>query len=148
MGRLRPPFTFPVCYTTAALILDWSSLDAYRYCEMVQTASSSLRAAARNVFVHISAFERAGLSGLNEGQAIEYEEVSNRGKTSAENLSVRALIGPSVRALNENGGRKRGRLRPPFCVFKDAVRREGRVRDVSKPLRPGQGLVDFLETAQ
>ena len=42
-----------------------------------------------DVFVHISAVERAGLSGLNEGQAIEYEEVSDRGKTSAGNLKVR-----------------------------------------------------------
>ena len=41
-----------------------------------------------DVFVHISAVERAGLSGLNEGQAIEYEEVSDRGKTSAGNLKV------------------------------------------------------------
>jgi len=43
----------------------------------------------KDVFVHISAVERAGLSGLNEGQVVEYEEVSNRGKTSAENLKVR-----------------------------------------------------------
>ena len=42
----------------------------------------------KDVFVHISAVERAGLSGLNEGQVIEYEEVSNKGKTSAENLRV------------------------------------------------------------
>jgi CspA family cold shock protein len=40
----------------------------------------------KDVFVHISAVERAGLSGLNEGQVVEYEEVSNKGKTSAENL--------------------------------------------------------------
>ena len=40
------------------------------------------------MFVHISAVERAGLSSLNEGQAIEYEEVANKGKTSAENLKV------------------------------------------------------------
>ena len=40
------------------------------------------------VFVHISAVERAGLSSLNEGQVIEYEEVANKGKTSAENLKV------------------------------------------------------------
>jgi hypothetical protein len=31
---------------------------------------------------------RAGLSTLNEGQTVEYEEVANRGKTSAENLKV------------------------------------------------------------
>ena len=42
----------------------------------------------RDVFVHMSAVERAGLSSLNEGQVVEYEEVSNRGKTSAENLKV------------------------------------------------------------
>ena len=42
-----------------------------------------------DVFVHISAVERAGLSSLNEAQAVEFELVSNRGKTSAENLRVR-----------------------------------------------------------
>ncbi|HEY0568484.1 MAG TPA: cold-shock protein [Xanthobacteraceae bacterium] len=42
----------------------------------------------KDVFVHISAVERAGLSSLNEGQVVEFEEVSNRGKTSAENLKV------------------------------------------------------------
>ena len=43
---------------------------------------------SKDVFVHISAVERAGLNGLNEGQVIEYEEVANKGKTSAENLKV------------------------------------------------------------
>ena len=42
----------------------------------------------RDVFVHISAVEKAGLSGLNEGQIVEYEEVTNRGKTAAENLKI------------------------------------------------------------
>jgi cold shock protein len=42
----------------------------------------------KDVFVHISAVERAGLSTLNEGQTIEYEIVENRGKSSAENLKV------------------------------------------------------------
>ncbi len=42
----------------------------------------------RDGFVHISAVERAGLSTLNEGQAVEFEEVANRGKTSAENLKL------------------------------------------------------------
>jgi cold shock protein len=42
----------------------------------------------KDVFVHISAVERAGLSTLNEGQTVEYQEVSNRGKTSADNLRV------------------------------------------------------------
>jgi cold shock protein len=42
----------------------------------------------KDVFVHISAVEKASLPGLNEGQVVEYEEISNRGKTSAENLKV------------------------------------------------------------
>jgi CspA family cold shock protein len=43
----------------------------------------------KDVFVHISAVQRAGLTTLNEGQHIEYEVVANRGKESAENLKVR-----------------------------------------------------------
>src|SRR5919201_4344426 len=43
----------------------------------------------RDVFVHISAVERAGLSTLNEGQTVEYEIEENRGKTSAVNLMVK-----------------------------------------------------------
>jgi cold shock CspA family protein len=42
----------------------------------------------RDVFVHISAVEKAGLTSLNEGQIVEYEEVSNRGRTSVQNLKV------------------------------------------------------------
>jgi len=42
----------------------------------------------KDVFVHISAVERAGLSNLNEGAKVSYEEKENRGKTSAENLRV------------------------------------------------------------
>jgi len=43
-----------------------------------------------DVFVHISAVERAGMRGLNEGQQISYEEQRDpkRGKTSAENLKA------------------------------------------------------------
>jgi CspA family cold shock protein len=43
----------------------------------------------RDVFVHISAVERAGLNSLNEGQVVEYEVVSNRGKESADNIKTR-----------------------------------------------------------
>jgi cold shock protein len=42
----------------------------------------------KDVFVHISAVERAGLSNLNEGAKVSYEVVQNRGKESAENLKV------------------------------------------------------------
>jgi CspA family cold shock protein len=43
----------------------------------------------KDVFVHISAVERAGLSTLNEGQQLDYEIVANRGKESAENLKIK-----------------------------------------------------------
>ncbi len=46
------------------------------------------QAGGKDVFVHISAVERAGLSGLAEGQVVEYEEVADKGKTSAQNLKV------------------------------------------------------------
>jgi CspA family cold shock protein len=45
-------------------------------------------AGGADVFVHISAMERAGIRGLVEGQKIAYDEQRDpkRGKTSAENL--------------------------------------------------------------
>jgi cold shock protein len=45
-------------------------------------------AGGTDVFVHISAVERAGLSGLNEGQKIAYEIVADKrtGKSSADKL--------------------------------------------------------------
>jgi CspA family cold shock protein len=42
----------------------------------------------KDVFVHISAVERAGLSGLPDGAKITYDVVPNKGKESAENLRV------------------------------------------------------------
>jgi CspA family cold shock protein len=45
---------------------------------------------AADVFVHISAVERAGLSGLNEGQKVSYELMVDRrsGKYSADQLKA------------------------------------------------------------
>jgi len=63
-----------------------------RHREVVQLAKRygfiQPQSGGKDVFVHISAVERAGLTGLNEGQVVEFEEVSNRGRTSAENLKV------------------------------------------------------------
>ena len=44
----------------------------------------------KDVFVHISALERAGMSTLNEGQEVAFEVVADRrtGKSSAENLKA------------------------------------------------------------
>lgn len=42
----------------------------------------------KDVFVHISAVEKAGFTGLAEGAKVSYEIVANRGKESAENLRL------------------------------------------------------------
>jgi len=43
-------------------------------------------AGGKDVFVHISAVERAGLSSLAEGQRVSYDVTDQRGKPAAENL--------------------------------------------------------------
>lgn len=45
-------------------------------------------AGGNDVFVHITAVQQAGLTGLNEGQKVDYDLETNRGKTSAGNLKV------------------------------------------------------------
>ena len=41
---------------------------------------------SRDVFVHISAVERAGMGTLTEGQRVSYEVITERGKQAASNL--------------------------------------------------------------
>ena len=60
----------------------------------------------QDVFVHISAVERAGLSSLNEGQQLEYEIVTDRGKNPGRkpqgptlNSPPRACCGPLPSAI-------------------------------------------------
>ena len=43
----------------------------------------------KDVFVHISAVERAGLDGLREGDKVTYDMISDRGKESAGNLRLK-----------------------------------------------------------
>jgi CspA family cold shock protein len=43
---------------------------------------------SKDVFVHISAVERAGIGSLNDGQKISYEIQQERGKASAGNLKL------------------------------------------------------------
>jgi cold shock protein len=45
--------------------------------------------AGKDVFVHISAVEKAGYTGLAEGAKVSFDVVMNRGKESAENLKIR-----------------------------------------------------------
>ncbi len=42
----------------------------------------------KDVFVHITAVQAAGLKGLNDGQKVSFEEVTERGKTAAANLRI------------------------------------------------------------
>jgi len=42
----------------------------------------------KDVFVHVTAVQKAGLTGLNEGKKISYELATDRGKTSATELKV------------------------------------------------------------
>ena len=43
----------------------------------------------KDVFVHISAVEKAGLNDLREGDKVTFDVVPNKGKESAENLQVK-----------------------------------------------------------
>ncbi|MBL8631046.1 MAG: cold-shock protein [Rhodospirillaceae bacterium] len=42
----------------------------------------------KDVFVHISAVQRAGMTGLNEGQKVSYDTLNERGKEAAGNLKA------------------------------------------------------------
>ncbi len=42
----------------------------------------------RDVFVHITAVQAAGLKGLNEGQKVSFDVVMERGKSAAANLKL------------------------------------------------------------
>ncbi len=43
---------------------------------------------SKDVFVHITAVQAAGLTQLNEGQKVSYEVVAERGKQAAANLKL------------------------------------------------------------
>jgi CspA family cold shock protein len=42
----------------------------------------------KDVFVHITAVQAAGLSGLNDGQRVSFEVITERGKEAASNLKL------------------------------------------------------------
>ena len=44
---------------------------------------------SKDVFVHISALKKAGLDQLNDDQKVSYEVVSDKGKTSADNIQLK-----------------------------------------------------------
>ena len=84
-------------YGFAALILrlyfNWESdvpsgtvkwFNATKGCGFIQPEGGG----SKDVFVHISAVERAGYSSLAEGAKVSFDVVQNRGKESAENLRL------------------------------------------------------------
>ncbi len=97
-----------------------------------------------DVFVHISAVERAGLSGLAEGQGLKYSLVDRGGKVSATDLEVDGELLP-VAAGNSAPPRDSHRDGPPRDRFRDGPRDGGRDggRDFGdrdrKPMREATG---------
>ena len=51
-------------------------------------ASSCRKDGGKDVFVHITAVQAAGLKGLNDGQNVSYDVVMERGKAAATNLKL------------------------------------------------------------
>ena len=43
---------------------------------------------SKDVFVHVSAVERAGMASLTEGQRVSFDVVEERGKNAASNLAA------------------------------------------------------------
>ena len=56
----------------------------------------------KDVFVHISAVEKAGLSGLNEGAKVSYDIVADRGKEFAWKFEGEVTLTPPVKARSAN----------------------------------------------
>ena len=72
----------PFATTEPLKTLPSHSIVRVRSIDMVQSPRG------KDVFVHISAVEKAGFSGLPEGAKISYEVISDRGKEAAANLRL------------------------------------------------------------
>ena len=83
---------------------------------------------SKDVFVHVSAVERAGMDSLREGQKVRYEvrEDSRSGRTSAEDSAPRLGDGGSLSeregtTMNGRSAGKRGSRAPPPAARKASV---------------------------
>jgi len=79
------------------------------------------RGAGKDVFVHIPAMERAGVSSLNEGQSVEYDIVSNRLGLTQQQLDVLQLM--MLEKSNEEICRKLGLSEPTVKNVIAAIRK-------------------------
>jgi CspA family cold shock protein len=79
--------------STAAIVIAWESEVASGTVKWFNNQKGygfiAPDSGGKDVFVHISAVERAGLSTLAEGAKVTFDAVENRGKESAENLRVK-----------------------------------------------------------
>lgn len=57
------------------------SFEGNKRCGLIQPEGGG-----RDVYIHIKAVEKAGLTSLNKGQKVSFDLVTKRGKVSAENL--------------------------------------------------------------
>jgi CspA family cold shock protein len=83
-AELRPPHAGDVHYKEAGMAtgtVKW--FNATKGYGFIQPEGGS-----KDVFVHISAVERAGMGTLNEGQRVSFDIVTERGKQSAGNLKA------------------------------------------------------------
>jgi CspA family cold shock protein len=97
----------------------------------------------KDVFVHISAVERADLSGLNEEQVVEYEEVANKGKTSAENLKVQRLFcidaSGGYRMAKRSTRRRRAWTTADFRTLKTQAKKKTKAARIARTLKRTEG---------
>src|SRR6185312_6124529 len=92
----------------------------------------------KDVFVHISAVEKSGLGDLREGAKVSYDEVPNKGKTSAENLRAKRRAGWPVHAGRAQAARFDARLRRLLAGLHRSI--DGAAND---PRIAGFGVADF-----
>jgi CspA family cold shock protein len=105
-----------------------------------------------DVFVHISALERSGLGGLNEGDQVSFEMEQDRrsGKLAAVDLTVTGSAGPSARPARSGGpGGPRSfggdRDRDSFPPRRPAGGGGGAMRE---PAGAGSGVVKWFNTTK
>jgi len=100
-----------------------------------------------DVFVHVSAVERSGLDGLNDGDQVAFELEQDRrsGKLAAVDLQLIAAGAPAPRREGGFGARSGGGGRPPR---NDAPRGGGGGGGDRTPAGPGSGVVKWFNSTK
>jgi CspA family cold shock protein len=105
-----------------------------------------------DVFVHISALERSGLGGLNEGDLVSFELEQDRrsGKLAAVDLSVTGTAGPASRPARSAGGAPRSYGGGGGGGDRDSFSRRpsGGGGSAREPAGAGSGVVKWFNTTK